>query len=155
MGFFKCLIKGFNCDKKIFNLRGVKYKKMTIAGIKSLLRAEMKKVDVVVSGPLLTFDTQYLAYPKKTIEKVSRMFPDVVNHTAFLKGKIDEPTEGSDCDNIAEHHSYYFHSVLPASCCINATQPGHRFMGVVTMEGGIVWFNANPASNDEIYNIYF
>ena len=74
---------------------------------------------------------------------------------AFLEGKIPKAMSGQDCDNSAEWRSFFCHRELPACAAISLCQPGHRFMGVATLDAGIIWYNGHPRNKECIYAISF
>jgi len=158
MSFWSCYRNKFRCKflaPPVFDLTGVRYKIIKRNNINTLFKKELAKTGTGLKEGIHSQDEQYLLYSEDTIRKVSRLFPAMYNHQKFLSGKIDNAGEGWDCDNSAEYRSYWFHRLLPSCCAISVSQPGHRFMGVITLEEKIVWFNGKPDKCDYVYHVVY
>ncbi len=138
-----------------FDMTGVKYKIVYNGDIQKAFNEDLATSGTIINELPDTNDRQYMLYDKATVLKVYKLFPALKNHEEFLKDKFDKNSEGSDCDNKAEHNSLWFHRLLPGCAVISLSQPSHRFSGIVTIDAGIIWFNGNPASKDSVYDIIF
>jgi len=104
------------------------------------------------------FDANYIAYRKADIVSMYESFPSMYGHKDALTAiGFPRPEDGADCDNIAEHNSYWFHRLMPSSAVISISgwhsTGGHRWCGVVTTMLDIVWFGGTPSRYDTIKHI--
>ena len=141
-----------------FDPNTVKWKHVKENVIEDMLKKEMAKLNVWISEKdrILNYDNDYILYDKATVDKVFKdRYTGFYEHRAFLEGKIPKAMSGQDCDNSAEWRSFFCHRELPACAAISLCQPGHRFMGVATLDAGIIWYNGHPRNKECIYAISF
>ena len=159
MSFWTCWKNRFRCTflaPPKFDLTGVRYRVVYGMDVRRILLDQLIETETENKDPsMYRTDAEYLLYPETVIMKVARLIPAFYDHRKFLKGKLQKPSEGSDCDNSAEMRSYFFHLLLPGCCAISISQPVHRFTGVVSMDGGIIWFNGNPSNKEYVHRIFF
>jgi len=151
---------------KYFDLSGIPYTVVNSQYLRLKLHQELIKQRVPEAGigsmDKSPSDVEYLLYPEATLKEVFNLMPQFYNHTAFLDGKVERKFEGSDCDNHAEHNSYWFHYYLPACpvFVMNGVGPsavGHAFAGILTKELTWKWYNVvmDKKEYTKIWNIRF
>ena len=144
-----------NSELPVFDLAEVECKVISSAEATVILTSTLDKTKTVMKNYFTPFDWEYLLYTEKTIRKVEKLFPPTIRHDDVLDEILEHGDDGSDCDNTAERRSYYFHSLLPACCAISLTQPGHRFMGVMSTDNGIIWFGGDPVNGEYVKDVTF
>ena len=150
---------------KTFDLTGVRFKKVDSHYIRVALQVELLRLGFpkVNIGDMRVNDREYLLYPESTIKATQHLFAGkFYNHREWLKGKIKREYEGSDCDNHAEHRSYWFHYYLPACSVIRISgqgggEPCHAFNCMLTLEGKWLWYSVVMEKKDytKIFDISF
>ena len=136
----------------------VKWEMIKSWDVQVRLKKEMLALSVWISDKdrIHNWDGEYILYDAATIRKVFKdRYKGTYEHRKFLEGKIAKPLAGQDCDNSAEIRSYFCHKELPACVAISLCQPGHRFMGVMSIDEGIIWYNGHPRNKECIYAISY
>ncbi len=122
--------------------------------IRKILKADFasRDIDYDKIPKQSAFDSKYLGYPEKVINLYYKLIPRMGSHmdnVGFLvESGLIKKNEGSDCDNNAEWRSAWMHYSLPMAGIIELsgwhTKGGHRWMGVITNDGKVIWFGGTP-----------
>ena len=151
MSFKKCWKNKYRCSEPAkISLRSVDYRKISSTQVKELIENEILAAGIArdqIANEWNAYDSEYLAWPAEIIHKVFALCPERYSHAEFLSDIFDQPSQGSDCDNSAGWRKQWFYNYLPGAAVVGITgyhdKGGHRFVGVVSTEGHIVWFGGN------------
>ncbi len=161
MSFMTCFMNKFKCsEQKRIDLTGIKYEKIYSSDVKTMLKAEILAAGIAedrIADEWNNYDSEYLAWPTETINEVYKLIPEKYSHVDWLTGIFDKPGQGADCDNSAGWRKQWFYNYLPGCAAIGISgfhsKGGHRWCGLVSTEGNIVWFGGTLSKYNRISDI--